>query len=157
MRRKHKQAHTAVPRGKRVRVVLKDGTEFVDKFIDRRPHDVVFETRSEKIADIQSMTIYRMPPHLLRHCGDKVDYKSEETARKSAEAMQRKTGDKYDAYNCEVNSSHWHIGHSRQEVKIEFDHVPTPAELSDALKRAGLDPKQLLPTIKAAIRKAHRE
>lgn len=42
----------------------------------------------------------------------KVCYGHKETAEKAGEAMQSKTGDFYDAYEC-VSCQAWHIGHSR--------------------------------------------
>lgn len=111
-RKKRKQAHTVVPRGKRVRVVLKDKTEFVGKFIERRSHDLVFEGRTVLARDVESLTIYRVPPHLLRQCDGKIDYKSEATATEAARRMEQKTGDKYDAYECQLVVGHWHIGHA---------------------------------------------
>lgn len=43
---------------------------------------------------------------------DKVDYKSEATALKAAASMEKKTGEKYDAYEC--GSGGWHIGHTQK-------------------------------------------
>lgn len=61
---RQKQAHTHAPRGKRIYVVLKTGERFVDKFIERRPHHIVFAQRTVAVASIKSFTIYRpMPPH----------------------------------------------------------------------------------------------
>jgi len=57
-----KQAHSSAPRGKKIRVVLKDGTEFVDKFIERRPSTVVFAEHVVRVGDMKSFTIYREPP-----------------------------------------------------------------------------------------------
>lgn len=47
-------------------------------------------------------------------CG-KVCYGHKETAENAALAMQNKTGDFYDAYEC-ISCQAWHIGHSRKEV-----------------------------------------
>lgn len=58
--------HTHAPRGKRIRVVLKDGSEFVDKFIERRSHDIVFAERTIAVALIRSFTIWRTPPHEMK-------------------------------------------------------------------------------------------
>lgn len=57
-----KMPHTHAPRGKRIRVVLKSGEEFVDKFIERLPHEVIFAERIVATADIKSFTIYRERP-----------------------------------------------------------------------------------------------
>jgi hypothetical protein len=58
--------HTHAPRGKRIRVVLKDGSVFVDKFIERRAHDVVFAERTVRAGLIKSFTIWRTPPHTMK-------------------------------------------------------------------------------------------
>jgi hypothetical protein len=156
-RKKHKQAHTTVPRGKRVRVVLKDGSEFVDKFIERRPHDLVFEGRTVPARDIQSLTIYRVPPHLLRQCDGKIDYKSEETAAEAARRMEGKTGDKYDAYPCQLVAGHWHIGHAKPEpVTLTFEGMPTTEQLTEALKGTGVKPGEVLAKIERALKRKRR-
>lgn len=51
--------HTAVKKGKRVKVVLKNGEEFVDKFIDRKSRYVTFETRRVLKGDIKSFAIFK--------------------------------------------------------------------------------------------------
>lgn len=153
--KKHKQAHSIVPRGKRVLVVLKDGNRFVDKFIERRPHELVFEGRTARRADIESMTIYRVPPHVQRACEGKVDYKSESTARESATRMGAKKGERFDAYACELCGG-WHIGHSKRPINLEFDHVPSAAELAKALEGAGVNPKTVMSKIKGAVKKRRR-
>lgn len=43
----------------------------------------------------------------------KVCYGHKETAEKAAVAMQNKTGDFYDAYEC-ISCQAWHVGHSRR-------------------------------------------
>ncbi len=44
-----RQPHTMTARGKRVYVQLRDGTEFVDRFVERtRRKDLVFQTRTVK-------------------------------------------------------------------------------------------------------------
>ncbi len=55
--------HTHAPRGKRIRVRLKDGSVFVDKFIERRSHDIVFAERVVRAATIKSFTIWRTSPY----------------------------------------------------------------------------------------------
>lgn len=153
-RKKRKQAHTVVARGKRVRVVLKDGTEFVDKFIERRPHDLIFEGRKVAAADVQSLTIYRAPPHLLRQCDGKVDYKGEGTALEAARRMGGKTGDEYDAYECKLVAGHWHIGHALPEpITLTFDGMPTVGQLAEALKGTGVKPEAVLAKIKRALKR----
>ena len=39
------QCHTGAPRGKRIWVVLKDGTKFIDRFVDRSDKYVIFKDR----------------------------------------------------------------------------------------------------------------
>jgi hypothetical protein len=63
---RHKKPHTHAPRGKRIRVVLKDGTEFVDKFLERRSKQIVFSERSVAIGLIESFTIWRTPPRAMK-------------------------------------------------------------------------------------------
>jgi len=58
--------HTHAPRGKRIRVVLKDGSSFVDKFIEHRSKDVVFAGRVVRLELIKSFTIWRTPPHMMK-------------------------------------------------------------------------------------------
>jgi hypothetical protein len=51
--------HTSAPKGKRVRVVLRNGEVFVDKFVERTARHVVFETRAVRTRDLKSFTITR--------------------------------------------------------------------------------------------------
>ena len=52
--------HTATNKGKRVYVQLKDGTEFVDKFLDRKGNHCFFEEHGKiRRRDIKVFTIYR--------------------------------------------------------------------------------------------------
>lgn len=152
-RKKHKQAHTSAPRGKRIRVVMKDGREFVDKFIERRPHDVVFEGRTVAAGEIQSFTIYRQLDANSPCCG-KIDYRSEETATKAAKSMARKKGEDYGAYKCDEGA--WHVGHSRKSIEISFEGLPTKAQIADALKRAGLNPSDHVAAITKQIKRVVR-
>lgn len=48
---------------------------------------------------------------VIEKCG-KVCYGHESTALEAAVAMNKKTGDSYDAYECAFCEA-WHIGHSR--------------------------------------------
>ena len=54
-----KTPHTAVKKGKRVKVVLKSGEEFVDKFVDRKSRYVTFENRKVLKGDIKSFAIFK--------------------------------------------------------------------------------------------------
>jgi hypothetical protein len=56
-----KTPHTAINRGKRVRVELKDGTVFVDRFLDRTRGKVcVFEQRGRvRVGDSKAFSPYR--------------------------------------------------------------------------------------------------
>ena len=51
--------HTAAKKGKRVKVILKSGEEFVDKFIDRKSRYVTFEKRRVLKGDIKSFSIFK--------------------------------------------------------------------------------------------------
>ena len=51
--------HTAAKKGKRVKVVLKNGEEFVDKFIDRKSRYVTFENRKVLKGDIKSFAVFK--------------------------------------------------------------------------------------------------
>jgi hypothetical protein len=52
-----KTPHTSCPRGKRVAVVMKDGTEFESKFMESTGRFVVFDDRKVLPGDIVSFTI----------------------------------------------------------------------------------------------------
>lgn len=55
-----KLGHTAMPRGKRVLVILRDGTRFEDRFLDRTGRDVTFADRGRvRKADLAKMSILR--------------------------------------------------------------------------------------------------
>lgn len=55
-----KTPHTATQRGKLCRVKLKDGTVFIDRFVDRTSGKrVIFATRTVSAGDIQSMSDYK--------------------------------------------------------------------------------------------------
>lgn len=51
--------HTGAPKGKRVRVVLRNGQSFIAKFIERKSKYVVFDDRKILTKDLVSMTIVR--------------------------------------------------------------------------------------------------
>ena len=51
--------HTAAKKGKRVKVVLKNGEEFIGKFVDRKSKYVMFETRKVLKGDIKSFAIFK--------------------------------------------------------------------------------------------------
>jgi hypothetical protein len=51
--------HARTYTGKRVRVVLKDGTVFVDKFVEAKSRTVTFEGRTVLRGAIKSFTIWR--------------------------------------------------------------------------------------------------
>ena len=54
------QGHSSCRRGKRVRVVMKDGTVFIAKFIEKKPNQrIFFEDRIVRAGDIKSFTIVR--------------------------------------------------------------------------------------------------
>ncbi len=51
--------HTTAAKGKRVMVILKDGSRFVDKFIESKSKQYLFKGRKVAARDIRSMSIYR--------------------------------------------------------------------------------------------------
>lgn len=52
--------HTSARKGKRVIVTLKDGTRFVDKFVERTGKGVVLEKHGLVLGrELRAMTIYR--------------------------------------------------------------------------------------------------
>jgi hypothetical protein len=52
--------HNSTYKGKRVYVQLKDGTAFVDKFLDKKGHYCFFEERGKvRRRDIKVFTIYK--------------------------------------------------------------------------------------------------
>lgn len=58
----NKTPHTAVHRGKRVKVVLANGEQFIDKFWSRTGKYVFFQKRGKVIrGQIKSFTIWKGP------------------------------------------------------------------------------------------------
>lgn len=51
--------HTATYKGKRVKVVLKDGTEFIDRFKDSKSKYVMFDRRTVKRSDIKKFILIK--------------------------------------------------------------------------------------------------
>ncbi len=52
--------HSSTYKGKRVRIKLKDGNVFVDKFLDSKGRYVIFEERGRVAKkDIKNFTIYK--------------------------------------------------------------------------------------------------
>lgn len=54
-----KWPHTHYARGKRVRVVLRDGTRVVGKFVERRARFVVLDTARIHVRQIKGMGFYQ--------------------------------------------------------------------------------------------------
>lgn len=54
--------HTSTYQGKRVLVVMKDGTRFVDKFIGKKSTKVEFDNHLIDRGSIKSFTIYKPHP-----------------------------------------------------------------------------------------------
>ena len=53
--------HTSTYKGKRVRIKLKDGEVFVDKFTDKKGRFVYFEKRGKiPVKDIKSFSINKL-------------------------------------------------------------------------------------------------
>lgn len=57
-----KAPHTTFYRGKRVRIVLRNGQVIIDRFVERTGHYVVFENNRLRGRDIRSATIYKETP-----------------------------------------------------------------------------------------------
>lgn len=56
----HRSPHTATHKHKRVKVVLADGTTFIDRFMDRTPKWVFFKERGKmRRGDIKAFTVYK--------------------------------------------------------------------------------------------------
>ena len=52
--------HSSTYKGKRVRIKMKDGTSFVDKFMDNKSGVIHFEERGKVLKkDIKNFTIYK--------------------------------------------------------------------------------------------------
>ena len=64
-----KTPHTITRRGKTVRVALKDGTVFEDKFIERTAKKIIiFESgRRVKCGDVKSMSDRKPMQHVSAH------------------------------------------------------------------------------------------
>lgn len=59
--------HTAAHKGKRIQVTLKDGSRFIDKFMDRRKPYVFFKDRGKvHIGDIRVFSIYKSTTPLVK-------------------------------------------------------------------------------------------
>ncbi len=67
-------AHSRVYRGKRVLIRLKDGTKFVDRYVDNTRSTIILEGRRLAREDIKSMSIYREPrvTWVTRHYDDRI-------------------------------------------------------------------------------------
>lgn len=64
MKGKARRGHTACRRNKRVLVKLMDGTEFIDRFIDRTGRYVEFKQRGRvPQIEIKTFTIYKGSLH----------------------------------------------------------------------------------------------
>lgn len=59
MATKFKACHTSAPKGKRVRVVMRNGDSFIDKFVEKKSSRIIFETRTVNTREMASMTIVR--------------------------------------------------------------------------------------------------
>lgn len=53
--------HTACRQGKRVKVTLKDGTSFIDRFLGQKSTFILFQTRRVNRGQIKSFTIHKGP------------------------------------------------------------------------------------------------
>jgi len=54
--------HTSTNKGKRVLVILRDGTKFVDKFMDKKGGFIYFEEHDRvRIDEVRAFTINKWP------------------------------------------------------------------------------------------------
>lgn len=51
--------HTSCRKGKRVRVVMKDGTIFIDKFVEQTGKFNIFEGHKVRTGEIRAFSIYK--------------------------------------------------------------------------------------------------
>lgn len=51
--------HTHYPRGKKVKVTLRDGTVIIDKFVERRERFVVTENHKLMTKDLKAMSYFK--------------------------------------------------------------------------------------------------
>lgn len=64
----HLRPHTSTYKGKRVRVVLIDGTIFIDKFKEATKKYSIFEAQGRILKrDIKAFSNYKEMPHLHGH------------------------------------------------------------------------------------------
>lgn len=81
--------------------------ELLNEAIDALEHE--YPDLYDKIQNARTVEI------LFPECG-KVKYRHRETAQTAAKAMNKKTGDDYDAYQCAWCNNKWHIGHARKTL-----------------------------------------
>lgn len=63
-----KTPHTQTRRGKRVRVELKSGEVFVDKFLERtRKKLLIFEGRTVRVGDVKAFSDVKAQQEVSRH------------------------------------------------------------------------------------------
>lgn len=55
--------HSSCKKGKRVRLILRDGTVIVSKFVGKKGHDVVLESGVYGMGDIRAFSIYKPLDH----------------------------------------------------------------------------------------------
>ena len=58
-----KTPHSSCRRGKRVLVILRDGTEIIDKFVERTGKFVILENHKFTVDEIRSFAIYKHQLH----------------------------------------------------------------------------------------------
>jgi hypothetical protein len=63
-----KQPHTRTNRGKRVRVELKNGEVFIDRFLERTPKKwLIFESRKVRAGDVKAFSDVRAKQEVSAH------------------------------------------------------------------------------------------
>lgn len=60
-----KTPHSSCRRGKKVRLILRDGTVIVSKFVENKGHDVVLESGVYGMGEIRAFSIYKPLQHEL--------------------------------------------------------------------------------------------
>ncbi len=54
-----KTPHTSAKQGKRIKVVMKDGTIFIDKYLGKKSTKVMFDNHTVVRGNIKSFTIFK--------------------------------------------------------------------------------------------------
>lgn len=60
---KPKACHTTIKTGAKALAILRDGTQVIGKFIERKGRYVVLDTTRINVADLRSLGYYKEKPH----------------------------------------------------------------------------------------------